>query len=81
MFVGRLDAQLVEPAATLVSDEVSFSTLILLPTASSCLLQTMKTLTSTKQSVENARQAVLPQQCAKSGNAVSVVPTFVRQDV
>ena len=28
MFVGRLDAQLVEPAATLVSDEVSFPTLI-----------------------------------------------------
>ena len=34
-----------------------FPGLIFPPIASSCLLQTMKTLTGTKQSVENARQA------------------------
>jgi len=30
----------------------------------------MKTLTRTKQTVENARQAILPQQCAKLGGKV-----------
>jgi len=83
VFVGRLDAQLVEPAATLVFDEVPFPNFdftyrrVLL-----CLSANRKTLTRTKQNVENARQAVLPQQRTAVGkNAVSVVPTFARQDV
>ena len=51
--------------------------LILPPTASSCLLQTMKTLTGTKQSVENARPAFL-QQCTAGENAVDVEYTLAR---
>jgi len=41
----------------------------------------MKTLTRTKQSVENARQAILVQQCAPGENAVDVEYTLARQEM